>query len=115
MTSLRRQSWAKKKAASDKIMATNSGEKGLIIVHTGAGKGKSSSAFGMIVRCVAHGVRDFTNKVVGAIGVSGPIWRLTLQALGELSQKVANAAERLSAELGQNPPTATTPTRKRGR
>ncbi|QOZ25015.1 cob(I)yrinic acid a,c-diamide adenosyltransferase [Bradyrhizobium sp. CCBAU 51753] len=46
---------AKKKVARDKIMATKSGEKGLIIVHTGAGKGKSSSAFGMIVRCVAHG------------------------------------------------------------
>jgi cob(I)alamin adenosyltransferase len=46
---------AKKKAAHDRIMATKQGEKGLIIVHTGAGKGKSSSAFGMIVRCVAHG------------------------------------------------------------
>jgi cob(I)alamin adenosyltransferase len=46
---------AKKKAARDRIMATKQGEKGLIIVHTGAGKGKSSSAFGMIVRCVAHG------------------------------------------------------------
>ena len=29
-------------------------EKGLIIVHTGSGKGKSSSAFGMIMRCIAH-------------------------------------------------------------
>jgi len=46
---------AKIKVARDKIMATKSGDKGLIIVHTGAGKGKSSSAFGMIVRCVAHG------------------------------------------------------------
>jgi len=46
---------AKKKAARDRIMATKQGEKGLIIVHTGAGKGKSSSALGMIVRCVAHG------------------------------------------------------------
>jgi cob(I)alamin adenosyltransferase len=46
---------AKKKAARDRMMAAKSGEKGLIIVHTGAGKGKSSSAFGMIVRCVAHG------------------------------------------------------------
>jgi cob(I)alamin adenosyltransferase len=46
---------AKKKTARDRMMATKSGEKGLIIVHTGAGKGKSSSAFGMIVRCVAHG------------------------------------------------------------
>ena len=47
---------AKKKAARDKIMATKEGEKGLIIVHTGAGKGKSSSGFGMILRCVAHGM-----------------------------------------------------------
>jgi len=46
---------AKKKAARDRMMVDKSGEKGLIIVHTGAGKGKSSSAFGMILRCVAHG------------------------------------------------------------
>jgi len=45
----------KKKAARDRMMAEKSGEKGLIIVHTGAGKGKSSSAFGMVLRCVAHG------------------------------------------------------------
>jgi len=45
---------AKKKAARDKIMAGKIGEKGLIIVHTGKGKGKSSSAFGMIFRCIAH-------------------------------------------------------------
>ena len=47
---------AKKKVARDRMMAEKSGEKGLIIVHTGAGKGKSSSAFGMILRCVAHGL-----------------------------------------------------------
>lgn len=45
---------AKKAAARDKIMATKTEEKGLIIVHTGKGKGKSSSAFGMIFRCIAH-------------------------------------------------------------
>lgn len=45
---------AKKKAARDRIMAGKAGEKGLIIVLTGAGKGKSSSGFGMILRCVAH-------------------------------------------------------------
>jgi len=44
------------KAARDKLMATKTQEKGLIIVHTGAGKGKSSSAFGMIMRCIAHGM-----------------------------------------------------------
>ena len=47
---------ARKKAARDKIMAGKEGEKGLIIVHTGPGKGKSSSGFGMILRCVAHGM-----------------------------------------------------------
>src|SRR5438067_13934291 len=47
---------AKKKAARDKIMATKEGEKGLIIVHTGAGKGKSSSGFGMIMRRIANGM-----------------------------------------------------------
>jgi cob(I)alamin adenosyltransferase len=47
---------AKIKVARDKIMATKQGEKGLIIVHTGAGKGKSSSGFGMILRCIAHGM-----------------------------------------------------------
>lgn len=47
---------AKKKAARDKIMEGKDGEKGLIIVHTGAGKGKSSSGFGMILRSIAHGM-----------------------------------------------------------
>ena len=42
------------KAVRDKIMETKTKEKGLIMVHTGAGKGKSSSGFGMIMRCIAH-------------------------------------------------------------
>ena len=45
---------AKKKLARDKIMAGKTDQKGLIIVHTGKGKGKSTSAFGMIFRCIAH-------------------------------------------------------------
>ncbi len=42
------------KAARDKMMETKTEEKGLIMVHTGSGKGKSSSGFGMIMRCIAH-------------------------------------------------------------
>jgi cob(I)alamin adenosyltransferase len=42
------------KAARDRMMETKTAEKGLIIVHTGAGKGKSSSGFGMILRAIAH-------------------------------------------------------------
>jgi DNA-binding IclR family transcriptional regulator len=52
------------------------------------------------VRCVAVPVRDFAGRVTGAIGISGPIWRLSLQALQDRSAKVRDAAARLSAELG---------------
>ncbi len=48
---------AKKKVARDKIMATKTDQKGLIIVHTGKGKGKSSAGFGMIFRCIAHNMK----------------------------------------------------------
>ena len=47
---------AKIKAARDKMMAGKTDERGLLIVHTGKGKGKSSSAFGMVLRCVGHGM-----------------------------------------------------------
>ena len=47
---------ARIKAARDRMMAGKTGEKGLVIVHTGKGKGKSSSGFGMILRCIAHGM-----------------------------------------------------------
>ena len=55
---------AKKKAARDKIMATKSGEKGLVIVHTGKGKGKSTAAFGMIFRCIAHGLPSAVVQII---------------------------------------------------
>ena len=48
------QKMRKIKEARDKLMATKTEEKGLIVIHTGAGKGKSSSGFGMIMRCIAH-------------------------------------------------------------
>lgn len=47
----------KKKAVRDKIMAGKTIEKGLLIVHTGKGKGKSTAAFGMIFRAIGHGMR----------------------------------------------------------
>ena len=48
---------AKKKAARDKIMASKTIERGLLIVHTGKGKGKSTAAFGMVFRHIGHGMR----------------------------------------------------------
>ena len=49
---------AKKKAARDRMLAGKTIEKGLLIVHTGKGKGKSTAAFGMVFRCVGHGMRS---------------------------------------------------------
>jgi cob(I)alamin adenosyltransferase len=46
----------KHKAARDKIMATKTGEKGLLVVHTGSGKGKTSAALGMVFRHIGHGL-----------------------------------------------------------
>ena len=48
---------AKKKAARDRIMAGKDKTGGLLIVHTGKGKGKSTAAFGMVCRAIGHGMR----------------------------------------------------------
>ena len=48
---------ARRKAAKAKILATKTEERGLIIVHTGTGKGKSTAAFGLVLRCLGHGMR----------------------------------------------------------
>jgi cob(I)alamin adenosyltransferase len=48
---------AKRKAARAKILAGKTEERGLVIVHTGTGKGKSTAAFGMVMRCIGHGMR----------------------------------------------------------
>ncbi len=55
------------------------------------------------VRCVAVPVHDFTGQVVGALGVSGPIWRLSIPVLQKQTELVKAAARRLSAALGDAP------------
>jgi len=47
----------KTQAAQAKKVATKTIEKGLIIVHTGPGKGKTSAALGMVVRSMGHGMK----------------------------------------------------------
>jgi cob(I)alamin adenosyltransferase len=47
----------KRQAARVKIMADKTQEKGLLIVHTGKGKGKSTAAFGMVCRALGHGMK----------------------------------------------------------
>jgi cob(I)alamin adenosyltransferase len=46
----------KKKEVRDRMVAEKTIEKGLLIVHTGKGKGKSTAAFGMVFRALGHGM-----------------------------------------------------------
>jgi cob(I)alamin adenosyltransferase len=48
---------AKKKSVRDRMIATKTLEKGLLIVHTGKGKGKSTAALGMVMRAIGHGFK----------------------------------------------------------
>ena len=47
----------KRKAARDRMLADKTVEKGLLIVHTGKGKGKSTAAFGLVFRALGNGLR----------------------------------------------------------
>jgi cob(I)alamin adenosyltransferase len=64
-----REKMARRKAARARMLATKTEERGLLIVHTGAGKGKSTAAFGMVLRCIGHGMRvGIVQFVKGAWG-----------------------------------------------
>jgi len=69
-----------------------------------AGIAFDDGEFNLEVRCVAVPVRDFTGQIVGALGISGPIWRLSLQALQSRAKIVQAAADRLSGEFGAEGP-----------
>ncbi|MBI2236490.1 MAG: cob(I)yrinic acid a,c-diamide adenosyltransferase [Magnetospirillum sp.] len=85
-----RDKMAKKKASRDKLVARREQTKGLLIVHTGAGKGKSTAAFGMGLRCVGHGMKvGIVQFIKGAWDTAerrilegfGPL--VTFKAMGE--------------------------------
>jgi DNA-binding IclR family transcriptional regulator len=65
-----------------------------------AGMAFDDGEFDLEVRCVALPVRDFSGQVIGAIGMSGPVWRLSHQALHSRARRVRAAADRLSAAFG---------------
>jgi len=73
---------AKRKAARAKILATKTEERGLVIVHTGTGKGKSTAAFGMVMRCLGHGMRVGIVQFVKGAWATGE--RHVLQRFPEL-------------------------------
>src|SRR3984893_17312869 len=52
-----KQRMERRKAIQEKRIAETVGEQGLVIVHTGAGKGKTTAALGMVLRSLGHGYR----------------------------------------------------------
>ena len=73
---------AKKKAARDRIVATKTIEKGLLIVHTGKGKGKSTAAMGLAVRAIGNGMKVGIVQFVKGVWETGE--RVVLDKFPEL-------------------------------
>ena len=65
-----------------------------------AGLAFDNGEFDIELRCVALPVRDFTGQVIGALGISGPVWRLSMETLQKRVRIVRAAADRLSEEFG---------------
>jgi cob(I)alamin adenosyltransferase len=73
---------ARRKAVRERMLATKTEERGLLIVHTGKGKGKSTAAFGLVLRCLGHGMRvGIIQFVKGAWGAGE---RIALERFGDL-------------------------------
>jgi cob(I)alamin adenosyltransferase len=73
---------ARRKAARDRMLATKTEERGLLIVHTGTGKGKSTAAFGIVLRCLGHGMRVGIVQFVKGVWTTGE--RIALERFGDL-------------------------------
>jgi len=73
---------AQRKAARERMLATKTEERGLLIVHTGKGKGKSTAAFGTVLRCLGHGMRVGIVQFVKGVWTTGE--RIALERFGEL-------------------------------
>jgi len=73
---------ARRKAARERMLATKTEERGLLIVHTGTGKGKSTAAFGLVLRCLGHGMRVGIVQFVKGVWNTGE--RVALERYGDL-------------------------------
>jgi cob(I)alamin adenosyltransferase len=77
-----REKMARRKEARDKIMSGKTEERGLVIVHTGKGKGKTTAAMGMALRCVGHGFKVGIVQFVKGAWNTGE--RRALESFGDL-------------------------------
>jgi cob(I)alamin adenosyltransferase len=73
---------ARRRVARERMLATKTEERGLLIVHTGKGKGKSTAAFGMVLRCLGHGMRVGIVQFVKGVWTTGE--RVALERFGDL-------------------------------
>jgi len=73
---------ARRKAVRERMLATKTEERGLLIVHTGKGKGKSTAAFGIVLRCLGHGMQVGIVQFVKGVWQTGE--RIALERFGEL-------------------------------
>jgi cob(I)alamin adenosyltransferase len=73
---------AKRKAVQDAEVAGKTQEKGLLMVHTGPGKGKSTAAFGMLLRMLGHGRRTAVVQFIKGAWSTGE--RGALERFGDL-------------------------------
>ncbi|MBN9469135.1 MAG: cob(I)yrinic acid a,c-diamide adenosyltransferase [Bosea sp.] len=71
----------KRKAVQDAEVAGKTLEKGLLIVNTGPGKGKSTAAFGLILRALGHGWRIGVVQFIKGAWSTGE--RRALEAFGD--------------------------------
>jgi len=72
----------KHKTAKDKLLATKTKVGGLLVVHTGKGKGKTTAAMGIVARCIGHGKRVGIVQFVKGSWETGE--RVVLEAFPEL-------------------------------
>jgi cob(I)alamin adenosyltransferase len=73
---------AKRKAVQDAEVAGKTIEKGLLIVHTGSGKGKSTAAFGLVLRMLGHGRKVAAVQFIKGAWSTGE--RAVLERFGDL-------------------------------
>jgi cob(I)alamin adenosyltransferase len=73
---------ARRKAARERMLAAKTEERGLLIVHTGKGKGKSTAAFGIVLRCLGHGMPVGIVQFVKGVWQTGE--RTALERFGDL-------------------------------